>query len=99
MIARNYDLQEVVKVCQLCFDDGACNIEEMKEMRESNMIAFCQNLDIDNLKRWALMFMEDCSEICNVSHYTKMVDPALAEYNLRLRELRRPNPWLGKSLH
>jgi len=40
MIARNYDLQEVVKVCQLCFDDGACNIEEMKEMRESNYDCF-----------------------------------------------------------
>ncbi|AFZ47758.1 hypothetical protein Cyast_1802 [Cyanobacterium stanieri PCC 7202] len=99
MIARNYDLHEVVKVCQLCFDDGACDINQLKEMKEGDMITFCQNLDIDNLKKWALMFMEDCAEICNVAHYTKQVDPDLAKYNLRLRELRSRNPWLGKSLH
>ncbi len=100
MIARKYDLEEVVKVCQICFDDEqSCDVKALKEMKEDDMIKFCQTLDIDNLKKWALMFMEDCFEVCNVSHYTKEIDPILAKYNLSLREFRSENEWLRKSLN
>ena len=100
MIARNYDLEEVVKVCQICFDDDqSCDVDALKEMKEDDMVKFCQTLDIDILKKWALMFMEDCFEVCNVSHYKKEVNPLLTKYNLFLRDFRCQHPWLRQSLN
>lgn len=100
MIARSYDLQEVTQVFQGCFDDDdACDITTLKKIKQGDLKDFCDNLDIDGLKHWAMMFMEDCFDICNVSHYIPVMRGALTKYNLALRQFRRSHPWLMASLN
>ena len=100
MIEKNYDLKEVVKACQLCFadDSSACDIEALKLMSRPDMVQFLKELNITKLKQWALMFMEDCHEACNVSHYLEDLDSIQTQYNLSLREFRANHRWLNKNL-
>jgi hypothetical protein len=100
MIEKNYDLTEVVKACQFCFgeDNSACEIEALKIMNRPDMVEFLKKLDTNKLKQWALMFMEDCYEVCNVSHYFAHVNPSQTKYNLSLRNFRHNHQWLNLNL-
>ena len=57
-----------------------------------------KKLDLDRLKNFALMFMEDCYQICNVSYYTAELDPKQTEFNLALRQFRHQHPWLAANI-
>ncbi|MGB7274533.1 MAG: glucosylglycerol hydrolase [Geitlerinemataceae cyanobacterium] len=100
MIEMDYDLADVAKACQSCLGDDttACNIEMLKQLNHPEMVVFLKALDIPKLKEFALKFMEDCYEVCNVSHYEAQVDRGQAEFNLKLRRLRQDLPWLGENL-
>ena len=62
------------------------------------MVRFLKKLDEDRLKSFALMFMEDCYQICNISNYESQVDAARAKFNLTTREFRHQYPWLSHNL-
>ncbi|WP_406850526.1 glucosylglycerol hydrolase [Cyanobacterium aponinum AL20118] len=101
MIAKDYDLEEVILACQSCFKevDGAyCDLETLKFLKQAEMIDFLQSLDSDRLKQWANMFMEDCYQVCNVSHYFEKVDPAYTQFNLSLRHFRSQHNWLHNNI-
>ena len=101
MIAKNYDVDEVIKACQACFNElegSYCDLDISHFLKKPEMHEFLKYLDIEQLKLWALMFMQDCYNVCNVSHYLDNVNLTLTDYNLSLRQFRSQHPWLNLNL-
>ncbi len=99
MIQQDYNLSEVVDILKFCADSHCiAEIPPLKELTRSNMMRFLKKLDEERLKSFALMFMEDCFEICNVSHYEAQLNPMQTEFNLSLRNFRRAHPWLRENI-
>ncbi len=53
---------------------------------------------VASLKGYALAWMEDVHEYCNVWGYTDDVSPARAAFNRTVREFRQARPWLMDNL-
>ena len=101
MIQQDYNLTEVVEVLQRCTNPDTHCIEDLLplvELMRGGMVRFLKKLDEDRLKSFALMFMEDCYQICNISNYESQVDAARAKFNLTTREFRHQYPWLSHNL-
>jgi hypothetical protein len=99
MIQQDYNLAEVVEILRSCSDSHCIiEIEPLKELMRSGMVRFLKKLDEDRLKAFALKFMEDCFDVCNVSQYQSNLDRDRSEYNLTLREFRRQNFWLAENI-
>ena len=99
MIQQDYNLAEVVEVLCSCTETHC--IEELpplSELRRGGMVRFLKKLDEDRLKTFALMFMEDCYQICNVSLYHARLDPAQTQFNLALRQFRHQHSWLAQNI-
>jgi len=95
-----YDLEAVARICQTCLGDSpdACEIPSLRELNQPGKSDFLSNLDVLSLKRFAMDFMEDMHDFCNVSHYLDQVDAQQARFNRRLRDYRRTYPWLRENL-
>lgn len=50
------------------------------------------------LKAFAKKYMEDCQDLCNVSHYISGLDPQQVHFNLATRRYRQAHPWLSQNL-
>ncbi len=101
MIQQNYNLAEVVEVLRACTSPDTHCIDDLPpctELMRGGMVRFLKKLDEDRLKRFALMFMEDCYQVCNVCNYEFKVDSSRAEFNLATREFRHQNPWLAQNI-
>ncbi len=53
---------------------------------------------VASLKGYALAWMEDVHEYCNIWGYTDDVSPARAAFNRTVREFRQARPWLMDNL-
>lgn len=89
MTETEYDLEKVIVLCQTEFKPVPSN---------PKLTEFIQNLDVPLLRHFAMAFMEDKHEYCRVSHYIDELDPRRTEFNYRLRQYRRANPWLRNNL-
>jgi hypothetical protein len=100
MIERDYDLNAVIEACHSCLGDNTehCEFPLLRRLNRPGMMKFLQEIDIPKLKQFALMFMEDCYEVCNVAHSTKDLNPEKTAFNLRLRRFREQHPWLHDNL-
>ena len=101
MIQQDYNLAEVVEVLRACTDPNTHCIEDLLpcvELMRGGMVRFLKKLDEDRLKGFALMFMEDCYQVCNVSNYQSKVDRDRAKFNLTTREFRHQHPWLARNI-
>ena len=101
MIQQDYNLAEVVEVLRACTDPDTHCIDDLLplvELMRGGMVRFLKKLDEDRLKSFALMFMEDCYQVCNVSNYESQVDPLRAKFNLTTRVFRHQHPWLAHNL-
>lgn len=100
MMETNYNLPEVIKAVGLCTgeDTDSCTIPALKNLNRPEMVKFLANLDIPRLNGFALRFMEDCYEVCNVGHYYDKLDPQQTAFNLKLRQFRHQHPWLRHNL-
>ena len=101
MIQQNYNLAEVVEVLRACTSrDTHCIdvLSPLVELTRGGMVRFLKKLDEDRLKRFAVMFMEDCYQICNISYYESQVDPLRAKFNLTTREFRHRHSWLADNI-
>ncbi|MDJ0571310.1 MAG: glucosylglycerol hydrolase [Pleurocapsa sp. MO_192.B19] len=101
MIQQDYNLAEVVEVLRSCTNPDTYCIDDLLpqvELMRGGMVRFLKKLDEDRLKRFALMFMEDCYQVCNVSNYQSQVDPLRAKFNLTTREFRHQHSWLAHNL-
>ena len=99
MTKYDFKVHEVVDLLHSCSKtDCLLEIQMLKELMRPNMVRFLDKLDEDRLKSFALKFMEDCFEICNISHYEANLDETRTQYNLKLREFRHQHPWLKNNL-
>jgi hypothetical protein len=100
MRESDFNLNDVVRACQKCLGDeaDACEIDALKELNRPGMIKFLKELDITKLKEFAIKFMEDCYQVCNVNYYLDRVNPVQAEFNSQLRQFRHQRPWLLHNL-
>ncbi|MCG8366587.1 MAG: alpha-amylase [Pseudanabaenales cyanobacterium] len=102
MVETDYDLEAVAQICQHCLgevkDDEVCEIPPLGELNEPNLPRFLATLDVPKLKTFAMAFMEDGHDLCNVTRYAEEVDPNLSRFGLALREYRRRHPWLRENL-
>ncbi|MDJ0591486.1 MAG: glucosylglycerol hydrolase [Pleurocapsa sp. MO_226.B13] len=101
MIQQDYNLAEVVEVLQRCTNPDTHCIEDLSplvELMRGGMVRFLKKLDEDRLKGFALMFMEDCYQVCNVANYESQVDTAKAKFNLTTREFRHRYSWLAQNI-
>jgi predicted double-glycine peptidase len=101
MMESDYNLNDVVRACQRCLGDDeseACEIDALKALNRPGMVRFLKELDITKLKEFAIKFMEDCYQVCNVDRYLDQVDPVQIEFNFKLRQFRHQRPWLLNNL-
>ncbi|WP_346292076.1 glucosylglycerol hydrolase [Sphaerothrix gracilis] len=100
MIETNYDLAAVAEICQHCLGDSdeVCEVPPLEDLNEPNLPRFLATLDVSKLKAFAMAFMEDGHDICNVSRYGGQLDPAESQFSWQLREYRRQHPWLHENL-
>ncbi|MBS0014889.1 MAG: alpha-amylase [Arthrospira sp. SH-MAG29] len=100
MIDADYSLPAVLEACQACLGYSAkeCKVEYWQKMNHPEMLEFLKALDIIKLKEFALKFMEDCYEICNVSHYGEDLNGVQTNFNLQLRRFRHDRIWLRQNL-
>ncbi|MGK7896533.1 MAG: glucosylglycerol hydrolase [Xenococcus sp. (in: cyanobacteria)] len=85
-------------------------VREMENDYDLETLAhLCQeflNTEVDNpptvtvqtLKAFAKAYMEDCHDLCNISHFSNQLDPQQTGFNLSVRRYRHAHPWLGENL-
>ncbi|MDR9405439.1 MAG: glucosylglycerol hydrolase, partial [Halothece sp. Uz-M2-17] len=100
MMERDYDLNAVIEACHSCLGDNTdrCEFPLLMRLNRPGMVNFLRELDIPKLKAFALKFMEDCYEVCNVAHYGDDLNPEKTAFNLRLRRFRERHRWLHDNL-
>ncbi len=99
MIAKDYALADVVEMLHLCVETNPFpDLPAFKELSRRGMVRFLKKLDEDRLKNFALMFMEDCFHVCNVSYYDSNLNQERTEFNLALRSFRRNHLWLAENI-
>ena len=100
MIEHDYDLNAVIEAYHSCIGENLdrCEFPLLRRLNRPEMMHFLEEIDIPKLKKFALMFMEDCYDVCNVSHYEQDLNPEKTALNLRLRRFRENHPWLHDNL-
>ena len=100
MVQEDYSLTEVVDLLRSCAETQCLKeIPPLKELMRGSMVRFLKKLDTDRLKNFAVIFMEECYQACNVSYYTKNLNAQQTQFNLSLREFRRSHPWIAENMH
>jgi len=99
MIETDYDLGKVADICRHCLGDqeGVCEVPALGDLNEPNLPHFLATLDVPKLKAFAMAFMEDGHDMCNVSRYGEEIEPSVSHFGLKLREFRRRHPWLQQN--
>jgi hypothetical protein len=102
MVETDYDLEAVAKICQHCLGDeagnGVCEVPALEELNAPILPRFLATLDVPKLKTFAMAFMEDGHDMCNVASYSKDCLPLMTHFGLTLREFRLLRPWLQGNL-
>ncbi|NER81786.1 MAG: alpha-amylase [Leptolyngbya sp. SIO1D8] len=55
-------------------------------------------ITVQTLKAFAKAYMEDCNDLCNVTHFSATLDPRQTCFNLSVRHYRHSHAWLRKNL-
>ncbi len=102
MIETDYDLDKVAEICQHCIgnEDGTvCEVPSLEDLNdEAHLPRFLATLDVSKLKVFAMAFMEDGHDMCNVGRYLEDLDAELMDFSLELRQFRMQRPWLRENL-
>ncbi len=102
MVETDYNLEQVAQICQHCLGDGAegvaCEVPALEELNQPSLPRFLATLDVSKLKQFAMAFMEDGHDVCNVAHYFDQANPDRGYFGMALRQFRRQRPWLRENL-
>ncbi|WP_410510645.1 glucosylglycerol hydrolase [Nodosilinea sp. E11] len=102
MVETDYNLEEVAQICQHCLGNGvdgiACEVPALEELNQPSLPRFLATLDVPKLKQFAMAFMEDGHDICNVAHYFDHAHGDRGRFGMALRQFRRQRPWLRENL-
>ena len=98
-LEQKYNIADTVELLRSCAETHCiADTPPLKELMRGGMVRFLKKLDVERLKNFALVFMQDCYSLCNVSHYDRRVDAVRADYNLSLRSFRRDRSWLAENI-
>jgi hypothetical protein len=100
LIKTDYDLEAVARLCQRCLGDNPdyCEVSVMHDLQHPDRAHFLDHVDVQALKNFAMCFMEDAHDLCNIRHYMDTVDPVSTHFGLQVRRYRQDNPWLAQNL-
>ncbi|MGQ4647074.1 glucosylglycerol hydrolase [Lyngbya aestuarii] len=100
IIETDYNLAEVVQACQSFWEEKTEGGEvlDQEQMHSPEIANFLRKLNVPRLKAFALMFMEDCYDACNVCHYHADLSPVQTQFNLTLRRFRHNHSWVRQNL-
>lgn len=101
MIETDYDLGAVAEICQHCLGEntnGSCEVPALGDLNEPSLPRFLATLDVPKLKAFAMAFMEDGHDMCNVGRYYDTLDPHQSHFGVQLRQFRLQRPWLRENL-
>jgi hypothetical protein len=102
MEETDYDLQAVAEICQHCLgphgEAVACEVPSLEQLNEPSLPRFLATLDVPKLKLFAMAFMEDTHDMCNVARYLADLDPMGSHFGRTLRQFRLRRPWLQENL-
>lgn len=102
MLETDYDLQAVAQICQHCLGDPdgiTCEVPALEELNgEAHLPRFLATLDVPKLKTFAMAFMEDGHDMCNVGRYFEGLNSTITRFSLQLRQFRLSHPWLRENL-
>lgn len=76
----------------------ACEVPSLEDLKEPSLPRFLATLDVPKLKTFAMAFMEDGHDMCNVGRYLDRLDPAIGHFGVQLRQFRQKRPWLRENL-
>lgn len=79
---HDYSLTVLAERCQTCWPDH----------RNHPLVT------VQTLQHFARAYMEDCHDICNITHHRSRLNAQQTHFNLRLRQYRRARPWLSQNL-
>ena len=102
METTEYDLNAVVELCRNCLTDGdalVCPIPGLDDIKkQGKKTPFLESLDVPQLKKFAMEFMEDSHDYCNAGRWMERADETFASFGLRLRQFRLDRPWIRENL-
>lgn len=101
MIETDYDLEAVAQVCQKCLDGDdrtVCTVPSLEELQDDHLPRFLATLDVPKLKAFAMAFMEDGHDMCNVGRYLEGLNGDITHFGWTLRHFRLSHPWLRENL-
>jgi hypothetical protein len=78
MVETDYDLQAVAKSASTAWAPWrrvACEVPSLEELNQPSLPRFLATLDVPKLKQFAMAFMEDGHDMCNVARYLADLDP------------------------
>lgn len=76
------------------FDNDSSRVAEIVNRVESET---GQEWDLDKLNSYALAWMQDLNEYCNVDNHARFVSDDKARFNAEVRTFRQDNPWLSQN--
>ena len=79
----NYDLETLANLCQEFLNTKLDNPPKVT---------------VQMLQAFAKAYMEDCYDLCNVSHFSSSLNPQQTHFNLSVRRYRHAHPWLRENL-
>ena len=79
----DYDLETLANLCQQFLNTKVDNPPK---------------ITVQTLKAFAKAYMEDCHDLCNVSHFSDKLDFQQTSFNLSVRRYRHAHPWLRENL-
>ena len=79
----DYNLETLVAQCQQCLNTKGDKT---------------QKYTVEMFKTFARAYMEDCFELCKVTHYSTKLNPQQTSFNLVMRHYRHAHYWLRENL-
>ncbi|MEM1310537.1 MAG: glucosylglycerol hydrolase [Cyanobacteria bacterium P01_H01_bin.153] len=79
----DYDLETLAHRCQVFLKTELVNPPD---------------ITVPTLKAFAKAYMEDCNDLCNVSHFAATLDHQQTRFNLAVRQYRHSHAWLRQNL-
>jgi hypothetical protein len=100
MIDSDYELEVVAQIGRDCLgeDQTACRMPNMGRLFNKEFPEFLRSLDVPKLKAFAMAFMEDGHDFCNVVHWQHDLTEGDRDFSLAVRRFRAEHPWVRENL-
>jgi hypothetical protein len=92
------DLRTFARTLSAAVDTSDYDLEMAARMLEALDSPLGTDLTAQDLKDFAMAWMRDMDEFCNLGHFADEQDPVRTDFDLAVREFRQDHPWLCRDL-